>query len=84
MSLRLTAEGGGWLRKAAEWLGLAGRQPSLTLAWQEAVPTPTRVLARSLAIQLPDVQPGRYTLTLEVKPFGREMLSASRSIEIRR
>jgi hypothetical protein len=83
VSLTLVVEGGSWLRKTAEWLGLASRRKPLTLAWQEAVPSSTAVLARSLAIDLPDdLEPGEYILTLQVTPFGRETLTSSRSIEI--
>ncbi|UCC73535.1 MAG: hypothetical protein JSV86_02945 [Gemmatimonadota bacterium] len=82
VSLTLVGEGGGVLRRAAEWLGLARRQPPITLAWQEAVPSPVTVLERSLAIDLPDLQPGRYTLMVEVTALGREKLRAARSIEI--
>jgi hypothetical protein len=83
VSLTLAGEGTSWLRKTVEWLGLASRKQSLSLAWQEPVPTPRPVLARSLAIDLPnDLQPGSYTLTLEMTPVGRETLTSSRSIEV--
>ncbi len=83
VSLTLAGQGAGWLRKTVEWLGLASRRQPLSLAWQEGVPSPTRVLARSLAIDLPDdLQPGAYILTLEVTPLGRETLRSSRSIRV--
>ncbi len=82
-TLTLSGESASWLRKTVEWLGLASRKQSLSLAWQEAVPTPRPVQARSLAIDLPDdLQPGSYTLMLEMTPFGRETLTSSRSIEV--
>lgn len=83
VSLTLAGEGASWLRKTAEWLGLASRKQPLTLDWQEAVPSPTAVLARSLAIDLPDeLEPGEYVLMLQVTPFGRETLTSSRSIDV--
>jgi hypothetical protein len=83
VSLTLAAEGAGWLRKAVEWLGLASREQPLTLAWREAVPSPTAILARSLAIDLPaDLRAGEYTLKLEVTPSGRETLTSVRSIAV--
>jgi hypothetical protein len=85
VSLTLAAEGAGWLRKTVEWLGLASRKEPLTLSWQETLPSPTGVLARSLAIDLPDnLQPGDYTMRLQVTPLGRETLTARRSIEVAR
>lgn len=83
VSLTLAAEGASWLRKAVEWLGLASREQPLTLAWREPVPSPTAILARSLAIELPaDLQAGEYALRLEVTASGRETLSSVRSIEV--
>jgi hypothetical protein len=83
VTLTLAGAGGSWLRKTVEWLGLASRKQGVSLSWQEGVPSPTAVLARSLAIDLPDdLQPGDYTLKLQVTPFGRETLTSSRSIEI--
>jgi hypothetical protein len=83
VSLTLAGEGGSFFRKTVEWLGLASRRESLTLTWQETTPSKSTVLTRSLAIYLPDdLQPGHYTLRLQVTPFGRETLTSSRSIEI--
>jgi hypothetical protein len=83
VSLTLAREGKSWLRKAAESLRLASRKQPLTLSWQESVASAPTVLARSLAIDLPDdLRPGRYTLRLEVTPFGRETLTSTRAIEI--
>lgn len=83
VSLTLAGEGGSWLRKTVEWLGLASRPQPLTLSWQETVHSPTAILARSLAIDLPDdLQPGDYALRLEVTSFGRETLTSARPIEV--
>ncbi|NIO30309.1 MAG: hypothetical protein GTN75_00760 [Gemmatimonadetes bacterium] len=83
VSLTLAGESASWLRKTVEWLGLASQNQPLTLDWQEAVPSPTAVLARSLAIDLPaDLQPAEYVLMLQVTPFGRETLTSSRSIDV--
>jgi hypothetical protein len=83
VSLTLDGEGGSFLRKAVEWLGLASRREPLTLTWQESTPATGTLLQRSLAIDLPDdLQPGHYTLRLRVTPFGRETLTSSRSIQV--
>lgn len=84
LSLTLVRTGKGWLRQAAESIGLSRRQPPLQLSWQEQVSATIPVLGRSLALQLPDLSPGRYRLELAVGVFGRETLTTHRDIMVTR
>jgi hypothetical protein len=81
MSLTLPGDRG-WLRKAVEWMGLAQQSRPVTLSWQEQVLSPTKVLGRSLELELPGLSAGGYTLQLTVTASGRMPLVTSRAIEV--
>lgn len=70
VALAVRRVGKGFLRAAAEWLGLADERPSdVILRWEE--PAPVR-RARAVAVRLPQ-QAGRYLLRLTVRlPDGQE------------
>lgn len=83
LSLRLLEGRTGWLRRLAERAGLLREVAPIRLRWEEAV-TPGPYMPRSLAIQIPEVSPGTYTLELEVEAPGREALTVRKDIEVMR
>jgi hypothetical protein len=59
------------LRRVGELLGLAERPASLALAWEEPGPDRPTHQFRHLDLELPDVEPGRYEITLVLSTAGR-------------
>ncbi|MBA4156527.1 MAG: hypothetical protein H0X65_03505 [Gemmatimonadetes bacterium] len=83
VSVNLLDENAGWLRRVATRVGvLSAPSPRATVRWQEAPDAPDGVHARSLAVELPELAPGRYTLRLTISPAGREPLHAGKTIEV--
>lgn len=70
----------GWLRRAGERLGLVGREIPVRVRWSEGADR--GVAARSLALQLPRVAPGRYSLIVTVDGPAMEPLEARRMLEV--
>jgi len=83
VSLTMARQGTGWLRRAAESLGLAGPRRDVRLEWQE-VPEAGAIAPRTLAIDLSGLAPGRYLLEVAVTPAGAEMVTARREIRLER
>lgn len=81
MSLRLMEEETGWLRRLAQRAGLLREVVPIRLRWEEPV-APGEISARSLALRVPEVSPGSYTLELTSEIAGAQPLSAHREIEI--
>ena len=74
----------GWLRRAGEALRVAPRASPVRIHWQDTPASKDGVAARSLALDLSSLAPGRWTIDLVARPEGREALRASREIEILR
>ncbi|HUF88651.1 MAG TPA: hypothetical protein VMR66_01580 [Gemmatimonadota bacterium] len=71
MSLALHAAEAGPGARLARALRLADAPPGARLRWHESLP-PLTVAPRAVALQLPDLPPGRYVLELELRwPRGR-------------
>jgi len=83
VSLTMARQGTGWLRRAAESLGLAGPRRDVRLEWQE-VPEAASIAPRTLAIDLSGLAPGRYLLEVAVTPAGAETVTARREIRLER
>jgi len=83
VSLTMARQGTGWLRRAAESLGLAGPRRDVRLEWQE-VPQAGPIAPRTLAIDLSGLAPGRYLLEVAVTPAGAETVTARREIRLER
>jgi hypothetical protein len=77
VSLRLVDRRGGWLRRAAERVGVVREAAPVRLRWQEQA-TADGYVARSMAIQIPPVSPGSYILELTVTREGDEPVTAER------
>lgn len=80
-SLRLLEGRTGWLRRLAERAGLLREIAPIRLRWQEAAHDGP-VMARSLAVQVPSVSAGTYTLELMLETVGREPLRIRKDIEV--
>jgi hypothetical protein len=84
MALTVTREGGGgWLRRAAQSLGLVGPHRNVRLEWQE-LPPPGPIAPRSLVVDLSDLAPGRYLIEVGVSPAEGDRVTARREITITR
>jgi hypothetical protein len=83
VSLTMARQGTGWLRRAVESLGLAGRRRDVRLEWQE-VPESASIAPRTLAIDVSGLAPGRYLLEVAVTPAGAKTVTAQRDIMIER
>ena len=84
MALTVTREGGGgWLRRAAQSLGLVGPHRNVRLEWQE-LPPPGPIAPRSLVVDLSDLAPGRYLIEVGVAPMVGDRVTARREITITR
>ncbi|HYL22005.1 MAG TPA: hypothetical protein VEU74_09590 [Gemmatimonadales bacterium] len=83
MALTVTREGGGWLRRAVQSLGLVGAHRNVRLEWQE-VPQPGPVTPRSLVVDLSDLASGRYVIEVAVAPAEGDKVTARREITVAR
>jgi hypothetical protein len=86
LSYRLTVEEaeGGFFHRAGELLGLVGRERPVALSWDEAGPEEPGPWFRSVAMDLPNVEPGTYDIRLEVVSPGRTTLVAEREVRVGR
>ncbi len=83
MALTVTREGGGWLRRAVQSLGLVGPRRNVRLEWQE-VPQPGAVRPRALVVDLSDLASGRYVIEVAVSPAEGDRVTARREITVAR
>jgi hypothetical protein len=71
-----------FLRRAGEWLRLFDREPPLFLAWEEQGPERPGPQFRALNLDLPDLDPGEYEVTLELSLPGRSAIIATRGFRV--
>lgn len=83
VSLTMTRYGTGWLRRAAQSLGLAGHNHDVRLQWEEVPETPL-LTPRALAIDLAGLSPGRYLIEVSITPPAEETVTARRTVIIGR
>ncbi len=82
-ALTVIKEGKGFLRRAAEWLGLADRdKPTVRMQWERPVASPRESLA--IAVQLPPGEAGSFTLRLQAITDPGRPVTAERRIDISR
>jgi hypothetical protein len=81
VSLRLVDRRGGWLRRAAERVGVIREAAPVRLRWREQA-TSAGFVTRSMSIQIPAVSPGVYVLELTVERPGEPPVTAERDIEV--
>jgi len=84
LAYRLTVEesGGGFLRRAGEFLGLGGRERPVSLSWNEPGPARPGPMFRSVSMDLPNVETGVYDIRLEVVSPGRTTLVGRREVRV--
>ncbi len=84
-SLTVTRRGSGWLRRAAQMIGLAAPRRDVSLEWAEVlVPRPDQaaVAGRALALDLSSLSPGPYRIEITVTARGRAAATVQRDIEV--
>ena len=72
----------GWMRKTAERLHLATPFSPMTLQWTEMPDPGNGVASRSVTLNLSQLEPGRYEITLTVSPSDGLPVIAKRQISI--
>jgi hypothetical protein len=81
VSLTVVKQGKSFFRKAVEFLGLAGGDsPTIRLQWTDAPGVTQRGVGRSVSLQLPQEQDGRYTLRLEAVLASGEQTVTTKQI----
>ncbi|HUF76480.1 MAG TPA: hypothetical protein VMM35_09385 [Longimicrobiales bacterium] len=70
------------LRRLGEFLGLTERPPSLALSWEEPAPTQPTHHFRHLALDLPELDPGTYQITLTLRTQGRADAITRKTFEV--
>jgi hypothetical protein len=81
VSVRLVDRRGGWLRRAAERVGVVSESAPIRLRWQEQASS-AAFIARSVALEIPRVAPGGYVLELSVQRPGEEAVTSERPVEV--
>lgn len=71
-----------FLRRAAEWLGLAGREHAVALTWTMSWPEPTAAAPDAMTLELPAGQEGTFLLTLMVSTASGATAVSHREIAI--
>jgi hypothetical protein len=72
----------GFLRKAAEWLGLAGRDAAVEMVWTVSWATPVAVAPGGVMLELPPGQDGRFLLILRIDAASGTTAESRREITI--
>ena len=69
-----------FLTRVGEFLGIVEPEQPVEITFTDAISDNVQTLFRAIAIQLPELEPGEYTLHLRLDLFGREPSIASRPI----
>lgn len=82
VTLSVTQMGRTWLRRAAEWAGLAQPDPRyISISWEEPSST-TSFYQRAITLSMPNASPGTYLLEISVVAPGAATARGSREITI--
>ena len=85
ITLTVTHVGRTWIRQAAEWAGLARRDPRyVSISWEETPPAGVTVYPRAMVISMPEASPGTYALEITVAAPGSPTARTQREIVIER
>lgn len=83
VSLVVIKEDKGFLRRTAEWLGLADSdKPTIRLEWTDTAADHFRGYGRAVTLQLPEGQEGRFTIRLVATTPGGLSAVATKEIRI--
>jgi tetratricopeptide (TPR) repeat protein len=75
----------GWVRRAAERVGLLGVETPIRLRWEEVPEPELGVYPRSLAVRLPEeLSAGDYVIELVMNVPGRDAVSVQRLVQVER
>ena len=69
-------------RRLGEFLRLLEHDKPVVMTWEEAGPDVLGTVFRAVELNLPDLEPGDYTLTVEIELPGREPMTVVRPISI--
>ena len=81
--ISLVEEEGSLVRRAFKRLGLFRRPPALALSWSEDAARAPGPLFRAVDLELPELDPGRYVLRLEMEIPFRGPVSSNKRITVR-
>ena len=70
------------LERAGRFFRVLEPDNPLVMSWEEAGPDVLGTVFRSVELNLPDMEPGDYTLTVEIQLAGREAMTVGRKITI--
>ncbi len=82
--VRIGIDAGGLslLQRAGRFFRVLEPDNPVVMSWEEAGPDVLGTVFRSVELNLPDVEPGDYTLTVEIQLAGREAMTVGRKITI--
>ncbi len=80
--VELIREGGGWLRRVGERIGLLTPGAGVRLGWREAPREVDGIVGRAVVIDPGSLDPGRYTIEVHVSLESELPVIARRSVEI--
>jgi hypothetical protein len=80
--LSVVAEEGGLIRRALNRIGLFRKDPTLSLFWTEGGWDGDGPLFRALDVDLGPLEPGRYTLNLELEAHSHSKVLSHRRIRV--
>jgi len=81
LDVEIVRDGGGWLRRAGQRVGLVGRPVRVRFGWRDS-PRGGGVAPRALIVDLSGLDTGGYRIAVRLIPDGELPLLASRRIEI--
>ena len=74
--------GEGFLRALGQFLRVLEPDAPVVMAFEDAGPDVLGTVFRAVQLNLPDLEPGEYTLTVEIELSGREPMVVARPINI--
>lgn len=74
--------GEGLFRRLGQFLRVLETDAPVVMTWEEAGPDVLGTVFRAVQLNLPDLEPGEYTLTVEIQLAGREPMIVARPIVI--
>lgn len=72
----------GFLTRVGEFLGVLEPDRPVEVSFAEAAPDDVEAVFRAMVLQLPELEPGAYTVHLRLETPGREPVIASRPITV--
>jgi hypothetical protein len=70
------------IARLGEFLRLVEPAEPVVMTWEEAGPDVLGTVFRAVELNLPDLEPGDYTITVEIELSGREPMTVACPIRI--